>query len=472
MPPVNQGSKAALITWTVVATVFGITMAVLALIAFTGKNDAVAQLQNYRDQTASFASEADLQNARMTELRAQATEQTLPTVYSLLGVREENLARLATGATRYEQAEETMKQTLAQVNAANAGSGVNAASLTAAIDQLSGRLAALQRENLALQEQQEELQARLEAEQGTYQTTLAAKDEEIARLNEQVRETIAMLENVRNEVAGIQTSSTENIERLRGDLEGKLATAEDRITQLTRELDDANERVRIVTEENRRRFGGGQMIAAADGRVLRSPSQGRLYINLGRNQGITNGMTFQVYDPVTGIPKATSDRPTELPVGKGSIQVIRVDPNSSEARVINQEAGQNIREGDLIANLAYDKNVPVRFRVYGDFDLDNDGQTMPSDRERMLTLVREFGGNLVNEVTVETDVLVMGKEPEIPRMTEDDLLDPRNQNIYQEAVRRRDEYIAVRQQAQQLNVPILNQNQFLYYIGYFDQVRR
>ncbi len=97
---------------------------------------------------------------------------------------------------------------------------------------------------------------------------------------------------------------------------------------------------------------------------------------------------------------------------------------------------------------------------------------MPSDRERMLTLVREFGGNLVNEVTVETDVLVMGKEPEIPRMTEDDLLDPRNQNIYQEAVRRRDEYIAVRQQAQQLNVPILNQNQFLYYIGYFDQVRR
>ena len=59
MPPVNQGSKAALITWTVIATVFGITMAVLALITYAGKNDVQAQLNAERTQFNNFASAAE-----------------------------------------------------------------------------------------------------------------------------------------------------------------------------------------------------------------------------------------------------------------------------------------------------------------------------------------------------------------------------------------------------------------------------
>jgi hypothetical protein len=471
-PPVNQGSKAALITWTVVATVFGITMAVLALIAYTGKNDAEVQAETLRGQFTEFASESDLQDARMTELRALASEQQLPNVYTLLVDREQKLARAATGATRYEQAEAGMTQTLEQVNAANAEAGVNATNLAGAITQLQAQIASLKRENQALVSAQEDLQANLEAEQANHQTMIASKDEAIAAANEQVQELEAKWQELVERSNAIENASGESIAGLQADLETKLRETEDRLTNTSRALETANEQVRILTEQNRQRFGGNQMMAAADGKVLRSPSQGTLYINLGRNQGITNGMTFQVYDAVTGIPKVTAERPTDLPQGKGSVQVIRVDPNSAEARVVNQQIGQNIREGDLIANLAYDKNVPVRFRIYGDFDLDNDGVTMPSDRDRMLTLVREFGGQLVEDVTVETDVLVMGKEPEVPRMTEEELLDSRNQRIHQEAIQRRDDYVAVREQARGLNVPILNQNQFLYYIGYFDQIRR
>ncbi len=472
MPPVNQGNKAALITWTVVATVFGITMAVLALIAYTGQNEAEVAVETQRTSFGEFASDADLQNARFTELRAMAKQDSLPNVYNLLSVREERLARLSTGATRFEQAEANIQATLDSINGANASEGVQASNLLEAVNQLQARLTSASRDNQALRQQHEALQARLESEQGTNQQMIAAKDEEIARLSQQLQETQAIYQDVLARTQDLENRSQENITGLSTEWETKLRQAEDRISQITRQLASATEERRILTEENRRRFNFDQMIADPDGRVLMGPIQGRLTINLGRNHGITNGMTFQVYDPVTGIPKATSANPSELPRGKGSIQVISVDPNSSEARIVNEELGKNIRQGDLIANLAYDRNVPVRFRVYGDFDLDHDGVTQPSDRDRIMTLVREFRGRLVDDVTIETDVLVMGKEPEVPRITEADLLDPIKQREHQRAVERRDAYMAERQKALDLNVPILNQNQFLYYIGYFDQVRR
>lgn len=469
MAPANQGSKAALITWTVIATVFGITMAVLALIAYVGKSDIQARYDNRQTEFNEFASDADLQNTAMSELRAKVKEENQGNVYGLLVSRQDNLSRLATGATRYEQAEESIKATITQVNAA---AGLSASTLTGAIEQLQAQLAAVKRENETLRGSQEQLQARLESDQQNYQQTLDDKDQAIKDLQNELNETQALYQQLVERTQAIETGSAESVASLRVEWEDKLREAEDRITQLTRALEAADRRVKILTDENAKRWNFDQMMASSDGNVLRSPSQGRLYINLGRNQGISNGMTFQVYDPVIGIPKVESQEATNLPTGKGSIQVIRVEHDSAEARIVHQEPGQNIREGDLIANLAYDKNVPVRFRIYGSFDLDNDGNPSPTDRDRLMTLVREFRGRIVDDVTVETDVLIMGQEPEVPRVTEADLADPMKNQEYQRAVQQRDEYMAVRKQAQDLNVPILNQNQFLYYIGYFDQVNR
>lgn len=472
MPPVNQGSKAALITWTVVATVFGITMAVLALIAYTGQNTLTAQLQKRQNDFNEVANANDMQSTRLTELRAQAKAENLGNVYQLLTTREEQLAQGAAGTTQFDQAQAAISATLERVNAQNAGQGAPVATLTGAVDQLQTQLAASRREQETLTTAQTELEARLQNEEQVRAQMLADKDAAIAALTDQLKEAQVAYNTVVERTGALETGTQSNVEALKAEWEEKLRESEDRLTQVTRALENAERQVQILTQQNFERFSGDQMIAAADGSVLRSPSQGRLYINLGRGQRVTNGMTFQVYDPIQGIPKASADRPAELPKGKGSIQVIRVDPNSSEARIVNQEPGQIIREGDLIANLAYDKNVPVRFRIFGDYDLDHNGATDPRDRDRVLTLVREFGGRLVEDVTVETDVLVMGKEPEVPRMTEADLQDPINAAQHANAVKQRDEYISVRNQAQRLNVPILNQNQFLYYVGYFDQVMR
>ena len=197
-----------------------------------------------------------------------------------------------------------------------------------------------------------------------------------------------------------------------------------------------------------------------------------LYINLGSQDAVRTGMTFQVYDAVRGIPKMENENDPTLPKGKGSIQIMRVLPTQSECRIVQSTPGQTIRDGDLIANLAYDKNVPVRFRIYGDFDLNNDGKTAPADRERLSSLVQQFGGKVVDDVTVGTDVLVLGQEPEVPSLSAEDRNDPLKVAQQSQKQQQRDAYLEVLRKAQSLSIPVLNQNQFLYYIGYFEEVSR
>ena len=140
--------------------------------------------------------------------------------------------------------------------------------------------------------------------------------------------------------------------------------------------------------------------------------------------------------------------------------------------MISTQPGETIRQGDLIANLAYDKNVPVRFRIYGDFDLDNDTVSEPRDRERIETLVREFGGRVVSDVTVETDVLVLGKEPVVPTLTPEEQQDALKVAEQQRLRDKLAAYQDVLDNAQRLGVKVFNQSAFLYEIGYFEQVRR
>ena len=75
-------------------------------------------------------------------------------------------------------------------------------------------------------------------------------------------------------------------------------------------------------------------------------------------------------------------------------------------------------------------------------------------------------------VTPETDFVVVGKEPQIPNFTAEELGDPTNQFIYEKAKARLEAFRGVIGKAADFGVPVMNQNRFLYYTGYFDQARR
>ena len=92
-----------------------------------------------------------------------------------------------------------------------------------------------------------------------------------------------------------------------------------------------------------------------------------------------------------------------------------------------------------------------------------------SDAAVIKRLVTQWGGKLVNDVDVNTDFVVMGKEPVVPAADKDD---PIAQKRAQDAQKALDDYMDKRNQAIQLSIPIMNQNRFLYFVGYYDQAKR
>jgi hypothetical protein len=213
-------------------------------------------------------------------------------------------------------------------------------------------------------------------------------------------------------------------------------------------------------------------IQRPDGQIVRLPGNNLAVINLGTGDHVAVGMTFEVYDKYTGVPALGADgtREGDMPTGKGSIEIVKVGAGFSECRIIRKEPGISMVQGDLVVNLVYDKTQKYNFVVYGDFDMDNDGRTAPGDAEVIRRLITAWGGNVVNDVNVNTDFVVMGVEPKV------DAKPPADDAVaiaaYQRAQAELDKYLDVRKQAMSLNIPILNQNRFLNFVGYTSQAGR
>jgi len=215
------------------------------------------------------------------------------------------------------------------------------------------------------------------------------------------------------------------------------------------------------------------IIRQPDGRIVQVARNNVVYINLGQGSQITAGMTFEIYDRELGIPKTGTSVAEELPKGKGSLEVTRVGSGSSECRVVRATPGLQIVEGDLIANLIYDANTKLKFKIYGDFDMDQNGVATAQEAEIVKRLVAQWGGTLSVAVAMDTDFVIMGKEPTIPQYTAEQLKDDAGaQYAVEKATKALAEYEDVRTKALDMHVPVLNQNRFLYLIGFYDQAKK
>ena len=209
-----------------------------------------------------------------------------------------------------------------------------------------------------------------------------------------------------------------------------------------------------------------------DGNIWQIGKNNVVYINLGLGDQMYKGMTFEVYDKSEGVPRVSAVSEEQLPAGKASIEVINVGPGSSECRIVKLEPGQTIQVGDVVANLIYDRHVKWTFKIYGDFDIDGDGRATVAEAEVLKRRVAEWGGRVTDQINCDTDFVVMGKEPEMPRFTAEERKNPINDYEAKKAEQQIKEYDDVRRKAMELHIPVLNQNRFLYLIGYYDQARR
>ena len=488
MPPVSSsGSRTALITWSVVFAILFVAASIFSIYFYADASKSRDHYDQLQKQYSELAPPGELAGEAMSQLRevrstppqGSAINPSMPLFQVAITQRDELTHQIAgpqvnLAAAAQERAAAVMQQAVAAGAAAKITIPATD-SLTNAITALSSGVTAKVKEVAALQGQLDQAKKDNAAQAAQFE----ASRQEMAKSLDSVR---AEQQKSIADAAAYQQTKDQSVGQIEAGMANERKQSADainaanvQVAELTRQITQAKQQIGVLQQrlgENRVNTQD-PLVRHADGHVIRMPSRDTLYIDLGASQSVTPGLTFEVYDKIDGIPPAGDPANDDnLPKGKASIEVVRVGPTSSECRVIHTELGQQIGEGDLIANLVYDPNVKYNFVVYGDFDLDRNGVATPQDAEVIKRLVTQWGGKLMDAVNVDTDFVVLGKEPVVPSFSKDELQDPFNAKKLQDAQAAADAYAKVRDTAKELHIPILNQNRFLYLTGYYEQSRR
>jgi regulator of replication initiation timing len=316
------------------------------------------------------------------------------------------------------------------------------------------------------------------AQQQLQQTEQRAR-EQIAQMEQQVGQIRQEETELRTQVTAYQQQSQQMVGRIEQNVTRERLTAQQqaqdsqsRIDELRGQVDTMQREVEALRNRVPRPDTEAAVLRQADGQVISIPSKDIVFVNLGQRDSVMPGLTFEVYDSLEGVPALAPQDVDVLPQGKASIEITSVGPATSEARVTRLSYGAILAEGDKVANLVYDRNTRYTFMVYGAFDLDQNGVPTPQDADVVKRLVTEWGGKLTDRVNVDTDFVVLGQEPVLPEFSREELNDPFNAKRLADAQASLDQYLSIRETAARLRIPIVNQNRFLYLIGYYAQAPR
>ncbi|HOT73316.1 MAG TPA: hypothetical protein PLX18_09075 [Anaerohalosphaeraceae bacterium] len=198
-----------------------------------------------------------------------------------------------------------------------------------------------------------------------------------------------------------------------------------------------------------------------DAKILQIDFQkGVLYLNVGMEDHVYRGLTFAVYDRNAPLPDDGK--------GKAEIEVFQVSQNVCAARILTSSVKNPIVLDDIVANLIWDPKTSNHFYVAGEFDLNGDGFPEDDGAERIRDMILRWGGTMDEEITVNTDFIIMGDPPRrlLPPSQAEIDRNPTAQQRYEESLARAAQYDALVQKAEVLSIPIFNLKQFYYLLGY------
>ena len=196
-----------------------------------------------------------------------------------------------------------------------------------------------------------------------------------------------------------------------------------------------------------------------DGKIMLVDNQ-IVHLNIGSDNRVYRGLTFSVYEKNMPIPKYGK--------GKAEIEVFDVGKNFAAARITRSEKKRPIVVDDIVANLVWDSDKTNVFVVAGEFDLDGDDNIDYDGGDKIKALIKKWGGSVADTVSTNTDFLVLGRPPRVPRLptVEDIEVDPMATEKYEAASQKFVHYNKIQSQAQALWIPVFNTERFLYFIGY------
>jgi len=483
MAAVSQpGSRAGLISALVIFVVLFLVATVLFFTTNAEQKATEKRLSDIQAKYRAVIKETEMTDADFDAIKTlqNDTANRGRSMFDIMKSQREDMAKAITGQANTPPAK-AVELASSTVQSANktlepAGAAVPAGSLNNAIMVLAASIIERQSQADQLKQQMAQCSEDLKKQTALYQKELdthrAAVETARGEAKNAVDETGKYRAGKDEQVAGLEKTLADTVEKDRKALEDMNT----QLTARTQEIDKLKKDLEVC-HSSMSRFkmaGTGEAaIRRADGLISNIGKNGVVYINRGLGQQISPGMTFEVYDKNEGIPRLQTGNDEALPAGKASIEVTRVSPTSSEARVVKQSAGSQLFVGDIIANLIYDPNVKFRFKVFGDFDIDQDGRATPQETEVVKRLIAQWGGIVTDDLNIDTDFLVMGKEPVVPVIPPEQLKDdPIAEFGQKKAEEARKAYDDVKNRALELHTPVLNQNRFLYFVGFFDQARK
>lgn len=333
----------------------------------------------------------------------------------------------------------------------------NTTGLTRIISLLKTELQNAESENLDWKDKHGALQAKFDDATRTYSETKQRLNAEVDKQQQQVDEIKAKYnelelllqqtteESVQNLNAKLQSARAEN-EKINNELlkiEAELEMTKEMMKRAQAQIAS----IKPIPDSNAPAY-------APDGKIILVDSQtGIVHINIGSSDKVYRGLTFEVYNKNLPIPKDGE--------GKAEIEVFDVGETISAARITTPINPRNpIIRDDIVANLIWDSKKTNEFVVAGDFEY--------GDAEKIKALIEKWDGKVAEDITVETDYVVLGQPPKMepkPSAEEQEIF-PTALEKYETSRKRYDEYQKILTQAQALSIPIFNTERFLYFIGY------
>jgi len=481
-PPLGpQSSRAGLITATVVSIVVAVAMIVVAVYEGNVASKTQTSLDQRIQNDRTLYPEGANGDPRIAGLITNKEQLGASNALDAAIAQGDQLAKLTGGDTTERaitQSRALIQDVSGRLGALNNQKLIDFTlptntTLSAAITSLTDQVSQLATSRQQVQSDLAAAQQKLQDQAKAQQAVLAQKDDDVKKANDRAAKAEDDAKNYQQQAAqanaALQASANNDLKKLQ-DTIAQLTTQSQQKDKQAKDL--STRLTQLMSRLHMSRVNPNEPIVQhADGTIDRIVDQNTVFINIGRRQSVSKGLTFEVYDKTKGIPPLGNGlADTDMPVGKASIEVFNVQDDTAECRVVRLNVGEQLVVGDLITNLIYDPNVRYSFFVYGNFDLSNSGTSSPGDAEIVKRLVTQWGGNIVDHIDINTDFVVMGKEPEVPQVTDPN--DVVGQNKAAGARKAQKDYLDIIAQASSLGIPTMNQNRFLYFIGYFDLAKR